>query len=181
MKKTIVINLLGGAGVGKSTITALTFGKLKDAGVDCEMASEFAKELVWEQRHETFKDELYIFAKQAHRLFRLNGKVDVVITDRPLILTCFYAQNDKVLSNFCYDRFCQYENYNYLLTRVKKYNPNGRNQTEDEARADDIAIKSVLASYDIDYTEVPGCAATADLIVEDILKLLGETRRVKDE
>ena len=97
MKNTLVVNLLGGPGVGKSTLTAAIFAKLKDAGVDCEMASEFAKELVWEQRNETFKDELYIFAKQAHRLFRLNGKVDVVITDRPLILTCFYAQADKAL------------------------------------------------------------------------------------
>lgn len=172
MKNTLVVNLLGGPGVGKSTLTAAIFAKLKDAGVDCEMASEFAKELVWEQRNETFKDELYIFAKQAHRLFRLNGKVDVVITDRPLILTCFYAQNDRALSNFCYDRFSLYKNLNYLLVREKTYNPNGRNQTEDEARSVDIGIKSILASYDIDYTELSGCFETADVIVKDILDLL---------
>lgn len=172
MKNTLVVNLLGGPGVGKSTLTAAIFAKLKDAGVDCEMASEFAKELVWEQRNETFKDELYIFAKQAHRLFRLNGKVDVVITDRPLILTCFYAQNDKALSRFCVDRFEQYNNLNYLLVREKTYNPNGRNQTEDEAKVVDIGIKSVLASYEIDYKELPGCFETADIIVKDILDLL---------
>lgn len=172
MKNTIVVNLMGGPGVGKSTLTAAIFAKLKDHDVDCEMASEFAKELVWEQRNETFKDELYIFAKQAHRLFRLNGKVDVIITDRPLILTCFYAQNDRVLSNFCYDRFSQYHNLNYLLEREKTYNPNGRNQTEDEARGVDVGIKSVLASYDIDYTVLPGNMNTADIIVNDVLKLL---------
>lgn len=172
MKNTLVVNLLGGPGVGKSTLTALIFAKLKDAGVDCEMASEFAKELVWEQRNETFKDELYIFAKQAHRLFRLNGKVDVIITDRPLILTCFYAQNDKALSRFCVDRFEQYNNLNYLLVREKTYNPNGRNQTEDEAKVVDIGIKSILASYEIDYKELPGCVETADIIVKDILDFL---------
>ena len=172
MKNTLVINLLGGPGVGKSTYTAAIFAKLKDAGIDCEMVSEFAKELVWEQRNETFKDELYIFAKQAHRLFRLNGKVDVVITDRPLILTCFYAQNDRVLSNFCYNRFSLYKNLNYLLVREKVYNPNGRNQTEDEAKSVDIGIKSVLASYDIDYKELPGCMETADIIVKEVLELL---------
>lgn len=172
MKNTLVVNLLGGPGVGKSTLTAAIFAKLKDAGIDCEMASEFAKELVWEQRNETFKDELYIFAKQAHRLFRLNGKVDVVITDRPLILTCFYAQNDKALSKFCLDRFEQYNNLNYLLVREKVYNPNGRNQTEDEARKIDSATKYMLASYDIDYKEVPGSMETADIIVADVLKSL---------
>jgi len=173
MKNTLVVNLLGGPGVGKSTLTAAIFAKLKDAGVDCEMASEFAKELVWEQRNETFKDELYIFAKQAHRLFRLNGKVDVVITDRPLILTCFYAQNDKALSKFCLDRFEQYNNLNYLLVREKTYNPNGRNQTEDEARKIDTATRYMLESYEIPYIEVPGNMETADVIVKDVLRLLG--------
>ena len=178
MKNTIVVNLLGGPGVGKSTLTAAVFAKLKDAGVDCEMASEFAKELVWEQRNETFKDELYIFAKQAHRLFRLNGKVDVVITDRPLILTCFYAQNDKALSNFCYNRFLLYNNVNYLLVREKDYNPNGRNQSEDEAKGMDYDIAFTLASYDIDYKQLPGNMDSADIIVQDVLKLLEAKKNV---
>ena len=172
MKNTLVINLLGGPGVGKSTLTAAIFAKLKDHDVDCEMASEFAKELVWEQRNETFKDELYIFAKQAHRLFRLNGKVDVVITDRPLILTCLYAKNDKALCRFCLDRFEQYNNLNYMLVREKAYNPNGRNQTEDEAKNIDVETRCMLESYDIPYKELPGNMETADIIVNDILKLL---------
>ena len=171
MKNTLVVNLLGGPGVGKSTLTAAIFAKLKDAGVDCEMASEFAKELVWEQRNETFKDELYIFAKQAHRLFRLNGKVDVVITDRPLILTCFYA-DDHDLNEFCLNRFLKYRNLNYLLIREKDYNPNGRNQTEDEAKQIDVGVKSILDSAGINYTVLPGNMATADTIVKDVLKLL---------
>ena len=172
MKETLVVNLLGGPGVGKSTLTAAVFAKLKDAGVDCEMASEFAKELVWEQRNETFKDELYIFAKQAHRLFRLNGKVDVVITDRPLILTCFYAQSDKALSDFCYDRFTKYNNLNYLLIREKIYNPNGRNQTEDEAKSIDNATKHMLERFGIPYKEVEGRMESADIIVKEILEIL---------
>jgi len=176
MKNTLVVNLLGGPGVGKSTLTAAIFAKLKDLDVDCEMASEFAKELVWEQRNETFKDELYIFAKQAHRLFRLNGKVDVVITDRPLILTCFYAKNDKALSKFCLDRFEQYNNMNYLLIREKAYNTNGRNQTEDEARSIDRETKYLLESYDIPYTELPGNMETADIIVKEVLERLKEIK-----
>ena len=176
MKETLVVNLLGGPGVGKSTLTAAIFAKLKSCNVDCEMASEFAKELVWEQRNETFKDELYIFAKQAHRLFRLNGKVDVVITDRPLILTCLYAKNDKALCEFCLDRFKQYINLNYMLTREKIYNPNGRNQTEDEAKNIDTETRRMLESYGIYYKELPGNMETADIIVEQILKLLKEVK-----
>ena len=43
MKKTLVINLFGGPGVGKSTLCASVFAKLKIMGIDCEMATEYAK------------------------------------------------------------------------------------------------------------------------------------------
>ena len=60
MKNTLIINLFGGAGIGKSTLMARIFSELKVQGYDCEMVTEFAKDLVWEKRNETFKDELYI-------------------------------------------------------------------------------------------------------------------------
>lgn len=59
----IVINLWGGPGCGKSTTMARIFSELKVKGYNVEMVSEFAKDLVYEKRDETMKDELYIFAK----------------------------------------------------------------------------------------------------------------------
>ena len=174
---TLVVNLLGGPGVGKSTLTSAVYATLKSLGVDCEIASEFAKELVWEQRNETFKDELYIFAKQAHRLFRLKDKVDVVITDRPLILTSYYAKDDKDLSKFCYKRFKSYKNVNYLLVREKEYNPNGRNQTEDEAKQVDVGIKNILNTYKIPYKTLPGNMSSVDVIVNEVLKMIKYKRK----
>ena len=91
MKEALVINLFGGPGCGKSTTMARLFADLKTRGYNVEMVSEFAKDLVYEQRQETMKDELYIFAKQHHRLFRVIDKVDIVITDRPILLTNIYA------------------------------------------------------------------------------------------
>lgn len=172
MKHTHVINLCGGPGVGKSTMMAAVFARLKDLGVDCEMCNEFAKQLVWEMRYETFKDELYIFAKQQHAMFRLNGKVDVIITDRPLILTCHYAKDKKTLCQLCYEEFSSYDNINYVLTREKAYNPNGRNQTEDEAKDIDDAVRDTLNEYHIEYKEIPGNMKSVDIIIEDVLKLL---------
>ena len=44
MKETLVVNLFGGPGTGKSTMMAGIFAKLKSLGYDCEMCVEFAKE-----------------------------------------------------------------------------------------------------------------------------------------
>ena len=109
--KTLIVNIFGGPGAGKSTTMAGVFSQLKRLDIDCEQVTEFAKDLVWEDRQETFKDELYIFAKQAHRLFRVNGKVDVIITDRPLILTNLYAENNSELCALCLSEFNKYNNF----------------------------------------------------------------------
>ena len=52
MKNTIIVNLFGGPGTGKSTGAAYIFSQLKLAGIDCEFVSEFAKDKVWERRSE---------------------------------------------------------------------------------------------------------------------------------
>jgi nicotinamide riboside kinase len=178
MKNTIVVNLIAAPSSGKSTLMADIFAKLKWKNIDCELVTEFAKDLVWEDRQETFKDELYIFAKQNHRLFRVNGKVDVIITDRPLLLTILYnnkyGERSEELDNLVYSEFEKYNNINYFINRKKPYNPNGRNQTESES--DEIAeeLANILYNYCIDFQVVDGIPDTANLIVKDVVNKLKE-------
>lgn len=135
--KTTVINLIGSPGTGKSTIASELFAKMKWEGYDVELVSEYAKELIWEERNETFKNELYLFAKQHHRLFRLNGKVEYVITDRPLILSVFYNQkygdNSQQFKDIVLHEVNKFQNVNVFLKRTKPYISKGRNQTEEES------------------------------------------------
>ena len=154
MKNTLIVNLFGGPGTGKSTLMARIFSELKVQGYDCEMVTEFAKDLVWEKRNETFKDELYIFAKQNHRLFRVNGKVGIIVTDRPLLLTNAYNQDDKELCSLCLKTFNQYNNLNFLLKRQTVYQENGRNQSEKEAMQIDKITEDLLESNEINYYTV---------------------------
>lgn len=134
----VVINLWGGPGCGKSTTMAKIFSELKIKGYNVEMVSEFAKDLVYEKRNETMKDELYIFAKQNHRLFRVKDKVDIIVTDRPLPLTCVYdkvyGKNDKNLHTLVRRTFKEYDNINILLGfNENNYKKEGRLQTKEEA------------------------------------------------
>ena len=178
MKNTLVVNLYGGQGTGKSTTMAGVFHYLKLRGVDCEMTPEFAKELVWEGRSGTFQDELYLFAKQNHRLQRVNGKVDVVITDHPLLLSAVYNEHyhpvDDVDWNQSFDdivwfTYNLYNNMNFMLKRVKPYNPNGRNETEDEAKEFDGRFEAYLNAFDLPYTAIDADKDAAETIGEIVL------------
>lgn len=111
---------------------------MKWLGYDVELVSEYAKELVWEERNETFKNELYLFSKQHHIMFRSNSKVKYIITDRPLILSIFYnkkyGDNSEVFKNLVLQEIDKFKNINIFLNRTKPYVQKGRNQTEEESK-----------------------------------------------
>jgi nicotinamide riboside kinase len=176
MKETIVINLFGGPGCGKSTTMARLFADLKTRGMNVEMVSEFAKDLVYEMRQETMKDELYIFAKQHHRMFRVNGKVDVIITDRPLLLTnvyvSLYLPDDEYshdLQKLVRTTFNTFYNVNIVLNRdgIDYKDGEGRSQSLDESKhIDDLTIKELCMCRE-SYRMVP--TYDYDSILEHVL------------
>lgn len=170
-KNTLVVNLFAGPGTGKSTTASGIFYELKSFGVSCEIASEFAKDLVYEDRHSTFKDQIYIFGKQYHRINRLLGKVDVVICDSPLLLTPIYDEKKRVrLAQLAIEEHREMNTYNVFLTRVKAYKTHGRNQTEDEAVEIDNKIKHYLKEICVPLEFVKGDRTAKDTIVESIFK-----------
>lgn len=178
MKNTIVVNLIAAPGTGKSTMAAGIFSKLKWDGIDAELVSEFAKELVWEERNETFKDEIYLFAKQNHRLFRVNGKVDVIVTDRPIVLSAvynkLYGTGSDNFEKLIIEESERYNNMNFFLLREKAYNPNGRNQTEKESDDMRIEIDRMLTKHKINRFGIKANEESIDIIVEKIKKELNK-------
>ena len=130
----LVVNLFGVPGAGKSTGAAYIFYRLKVAGYNAELVTEFAKDKVWENNEEVFKNQAYIFGKQSFKISRCAKKVDVIITDSPLPLSILYNNDPALTENFnasVMDVFNSYQNMNYLVLRTKPYNPSGRLQTEE--------------------------------------------------
>lgn len=172
---TLVINLFSGPGVGKSTTAAMVFAKLKMNGVDCEMALEFAKEKVWEESFKTMDDQIYIFGKQLHKIWRLNNKVQVIICDSPLPNSIVYDKEDsEPFHALVLEQFDKFNNRNFFIKRGTDYVENGRLQTLEEARKIDENVLSILTENHIPYTTL-SIDKASDTIVETILNELKES------
>ena len=158
-KNTTVLNLLGGAGIGKSTAASAIFALLKMHNVECDIVAEFAKDLVWEERHNIlFDNQEYIFGEQYRRLWRVNKKIDVAIMECPLILGVTYGKYYNVMTetyaNSVVEIINRFNNLNIVLKRKFNYNPNGRMHTEEEAKTIDNVIIKTLVDYNMPYVEV---------------------------
>ncbi len=174
----LLINLFGAPSAGKSTGASYIFSKLKMAGVNAELVTEFAKDKVWEKSAEVFKNQDYIFGKQYFRITRAMEKVDVIVTDSPLLLSAFYAdKNSPTYATFqahVLDVALQLGGLNFFLMRDKLYNPVGRFQTEGESDTISEEILKSLIEWHIPYIIKRGNIKTYDEITEIILSKLGE-------
>lgn len=170
---TLVVNLYGGPGAGKSTMAAGVFYELKTRGINCELAAEYAKDLVYEERHQTFQDQIYIFGKQYHRMSRLMGRVQVIVSDSPLPLTIIYdAYKRDTLKNLVLAEHNKMWSYNAVIKRGKKFSQAGRRHDAEASKEIDIQIVNMLDDNKIPFETFDGTPEGRDAIVKKILTLL---------
>lgn len=171
----LVVNLLGSPGSGKSSGAAAVFSKLKMAGVNAELVTEYAKDKCWEGNDAVFHCQEYIFGKQSFRQHRLRDKVDVIVTDSPLILSSFYCSDPvlgRAFDQVVTDRFNSYNNFNAFIKRVKPYSPAGRFETEAESDEKAKRLLQFLIDHDIYGNVYDGDKEGYDCLVADVLKEL---------
>lgn len=87
-----LINIFGGPGSGKSTYAMWLTAELKKLGVNVELVTEVAKDLVYEGRNIEWLTQAELLGAQSKRELRLlrNPTVEAVITDSPVFLgRCF--------------------------------------------------------------------------------------------
>lgn len=171
----IIINLIGPPGAGKSTGATYLFSMLKMRGINAEYVNEVAKDKVWEGTKFALEHQEYIFGEQSFKIACCAKSVDVVITDSPLLLSIFYNKYHVLGESFnqtVLNVFNSYDNTVYFIERVKKYNPVGRNQTEEESDQIGLEIKELLDKYKINYKSVVGNIDGYNDILLDVLNKL---------
>ena len=179
-----IVCFWGGPGTGKSTTSAAVFALLKKRQFDCEMNREYIKDWVWEKRGIKPGDQTYIFAKQSRRERQyIENNLDYIISDSPMALCIMYGRlYDKYEQKFntCtlmlaqHHEFCKdhgYKTEHIFLQRKKKYNANGRFQTEEEAKDIDNKCLSLLKELNITYKVFECDDNVENLIVNYLMEL----------
>lgn len=170
---TLVVNLYGGPGTGKSTGAAYLFALCKMRDINAELVREYVKGWAWEQRKIGPLDQFYFFGKQLRAESALYGKVELIITDSSVQIGAYYA------ARYCSPRVSAavraaaqaaraeaealgIQFFDVWLTRSKPYNAAGRYESEEQALAVDREqrpfvenlLSKQLRPYTTDYLEL---------------------------
>lgn len=147
-----VINMWGPPSSGKSTMAAQLFAEMKVRGYKVELVTEYAKDLVYSKGFFVIKDQLMVFSKQNHKLWKLQEQVDYAIVDSPLPLSIIYAPKDmlynrKIFFDFIISTFNSYNNVNYVIEPTLDYQEYGRMHSKVEADSIADSINNLLQYY----------------------------------
>lgn len=169
---TKVINIFGGPGVGKSRNAAALFVALKDKHIPCELVTEYAKQMTYENRSNILADQLYILAKQNRKLVPMRGVVDYVISDSPLPIGLMYMPEDyyKTFPALVHEVFGSYDNINVVIERNPEfpYQQYGRNQDEYQAKLKSAEIDELLRISGIPVFRVMAGANCVPAILKEL-------------
>ena len=160
MYPTKVINIIGGPGCGKSMFSAAIVLFLHLHAKTVETIPDHAKALVWQRNFEVLKNQYFIAQRQFEMLNLLDGQVQFLVTESSLPQTLYYNENYE--PNICDVAKTRaqilawhgmYDNINILVERGdKRYVRAGRLQEEEQARAIDLGLRSLLDREGIAYT-----------------------------
>jgi hypothetical protein len=151
-RKTVVISAMGGAGCGKTTACFHIACELKKKDYVVEYVPEYSKELVWEKNWElldgSYEHQKEILAVQKHRIDRLIGQVDFIVTDAPLLNNSIYLKDcpeKEEHKKYLLELFNEYNNFICVVKRdSSQYEQEGRIQTLEESIEIDKDIEKML-------------------------------------
>lgn len=166
-----VLNIVAGPGAGKSTLASGLYYRAKCRGWNAELVTEVAKDLVWEGRSTALANQAYVFGRQVQRLERLKNRVDLVITDSPVLLSAIYAPSDypEEWESVVVKLWKSYNNVVAFLDRGSWFDNRGRVHNLEVSLEIDRKIAVLLTKHAITYTQVAHGYHNLDEVLDAVL------------
>lgn len=181
MKKTIVINLFGGPGIGKSTIAAKVFTELKNLGISTELVLDYIKKKVESGHKPDAFTQPQIYGEQLKKESALYNQVEFIITNSPLLLSAIHQLknegHDTIKHQIFHDiRTAKKQNIhhiNLVLCRSLPFFPDVSYEYEKESIEIDQSIHSFLNKNEIDFEIISApIEDTSERIIEYITEYM---------
>lgn len=154
-KKPLMVNFYGGPGSGKTTAAHELTAALKKAGYNVEYVSEYATELVRENRTAELDNQQKVTDEQYRRFDRIRSSADVIVTDSSILLGLVYGDGkiDDEYKKQIRGYYDSFDNFNMLVTRPKDatFQKEGRVHDEKQSLELDGKIKSMLDMQGVFY------------------------------
>jgi hypothetical protein len=182
---TIIINLFGGPGTGKSLLSAYVFLKMKIEKFNIEYIQEYVKTLVWMKEFDQLNNQYQISYEQYKRLKCVDGAVDFVVTDGSLLHGLYHNRHNKE-NNSNIEKtekqimkwFDEFDNINIYLKRGNyDYQVQGRTETKEQAIEIDEKMLKIIEEKGVKFTKVESDLVNIDVIMSIIKE---ETKKIID-
>ncbi|MCT8269012.1 ATP-binding protein [Afifella sp. JA880] len=149
-RETLVVNILGGPGVGKSTFAAGLFSDLKRRHIACELVAEVTKRRIWEGRPHAIANKITILGEQWAPVEELLGKVDVIVVDGCVLLASVYAapHYPTAFHELCIWCHKSVRRLDVLIARPQaEYETFGRLESGEEALRIDARVEDLVRAH----------------------------------
>lgn len=172
---TTVINFIGSPSVGKSTLAALIFSELKMRHVKVEYVQEHAKMLIYRGLFEELNNQYNVSMSQYKMLRAINGKVEYICTDSPLLLGLYYNRhyennicNVEKIERLILEKNNEFNNVYIFLKRNESfpYENEGRVHNEEQSRQIDKELEEMLKEFNIPYITILADKSSVDEILD---------------
>ena len=146
-RSPLLINLFAGPSAGKTTAALELTAALKKKGFNVEYVSEYAKELVLENKTELLKNQVHVTDEQFHRLDRLrNSGVEIIVTDSPVLLGKVYGEGkiSREYGKKLLTYHNSFDNFNLFVNRGSTFQTEGRVHNLEQSKELDAKILTLL-------------------------------------
>ena len=153
-RSPLLINLFAGPSAGKTTAALELTAALKKKGFNVEYVSEYAKELVLENKTELLKNQVHVTDEQFHRLDRLrNSGVEIIVTDSPVLLGKVYGEGkiSREYGKKLLTYHNSFDNFNLFVNRGSTFQTEGRVHNLEQSKELDAKILAMLQDNRIFY------------------------------